>query len=200
MEPIGRWVLEAACAQAHEWLAHDGPRPLPVAVSVSASQLRDPRLADQVLRILLDKDLPAEYLELRLTERVLIDRSPIVEHALRRLQECGVRLSLDDFGKKHASLESLRGYSLSKLKVDPSFVRDLGTSARSAAITSAVIRLAAELDLTVIAETVDLGRPLMQLVDEGRECLESLAFTEPAAAAERMEKRFVAGPGRIQPS
>ncbi len=197
IKPIGDWVLEAACTQAKAWLANDDLPSLPVAVNVSAVQLREPRFAEHVLQILHDKDLPPEYLELELTERVLMDRSPMVERTLRTLHEFGVCISLDDFGKGYASLDYLRRYPLSKIKIDRSFVHDMESNAKNATIVTAVIDLAAKLKLTVIAEGVEPENLVRRLVTEGCEQVQGFYFSKPLPP-KSVEELLTLGNDRIR--
>ena len=197
IEPIGQWVLETACAQASRWLADEDLPSLPVAVNVSAVQLRSSRFADNVLQILADHQLAPQYLELELTERVLMDRSPTVEEAVQRLHESGVRISLDDFGKGYASLDYLRRYPLSKLKIDQSFVQDMESNSKNASIVSAVIRLAAKLGVTVIAEGVEPETLLRHLRDQGCEQVQGFYFSKPLPA-ESVRELLVTGSDRVR--
>jgi diguanylate cyclase (GGDEF)-like protein/PAS domain S-box-containing protein len=197
IEAIGDWVLEAACGQARDWLENDALPSLPVAVNISAVQLRDPDFAERVTKVLLDKDLPPEFLELELTERVLMDGSPRVERTLRRLHESGVHISLDDFGKGYASLDYLRRYPLSKVKIDQSFVRDMETNVKNAAIVRAVIDLASKLKLTVIAEGVEPEDLLRRLVAEGCEQVQGFYFSRPLSP-KNVEELLTVGSDRVR--
>jgi diguanylate cyclase (GGDEF)-like protein/PAS domain S-box-containing protein len=164
--PIGEWVLREACAQAVRW-KENGVQALPMAVNVSAVQLRDPAFPGIVAQILTETRLDPSDLELELTERVLMDANTVTEGSLEKLDNLGVKITLDDFGKGYASLDYLRRYPLHKLKIDRSFVHDMETNDKNAIIVGAVIDLAARLDLQVIAEGVEPEELLQQLKDQG---------------------------------
>lgn len=178
IEEVGEWVLRTACAQAACW-RDDGIHVLPVAVNVSALQARDARFADKVARILRESELEPRYLELEITETVLIEAKQHVGTSLRALHQLGVSLSLDDFGRGYASLDYVRRYPLAKIKIDRSFVRDMMTNEKSAAIVGAVIDLAAQLGLMVVAEGVEHIDLLERLEQEGCEAIQGFFFSRP---------------------
>ncbi|MCP4200771.1 MAG: EAL domain-containing protein [bacterium] len=196
IEEVGDWVLRAACRQAKRWQERGLP-PLPVAVNISAIQLRDPRFVRKVSQILDDTGLEARYLELELTERVLMEGKASVERALETLDDLGIRISLDDFGKGYASLDYLRRYPLSKVKIDQSFVHDMETNFKNATIVSAVIDLATKLDLQVIAEGVEPADLLQRLIDEGCEEVQGFYFSRPVSA-ESLAELLTIGSDRIR--
>jgi EAL domain-containing protein (putative c-di-GMP-specific phosphodiesterase class I) len=151
--PIGEWVLRTACAQARSWQQQGLPA-IPVAVNLSGAQLKSFGFVDKVLAILDETGLASRFLELELTETILMQASEALEQHFERLSRHGVRISLDDFGRAYSSLEYLRRFPLSKLKIDQSFVRDIGSNLKDATILSAVISLANKLDIQVVAEGV----------------------------------------------
>jgi diguanylate cyclase (GGDEF)-like protein/PAS domain S-box-containing protein len=148
--PLGRWVLETACAEAASW-----PRPWSVAVNLSSMQFRDPNLPDMVLEILARAGLPPSRLELEVTESLLISNPDEALLALTRLRAAGVRISLDDFGTGYSSLSYLRRFPFDKLKIDKSFVQDCQTNPDAAAIVSAIITLGQCLHIRVTGEGVE---------------------------------------------
>jgi len=182
-EEVGEWVLQAACREAKSWQSRNLPA-LPVAVNVSAVQLRDPRFVSKVSRILAKTELEPRYLELELTERVLMEGKENVERTLEALDDLGVRISLDHFGTGYASLDYLRRLPLSKIKIDQSFVHDMETNLKNAAIVGAVIDLAAKLDLHVIAEGVEAAGLVQSLIDEGCNEVQGFYFSRPVSAEE----------------
>lgn len=196
IDQIGKWVLRTACSQARDWQDRGLPA-FPVSVNISAIQLRDPRFADGVSELLAELDLAPEYLELELTERVLMDGSPLVEKTLQTLSEMGVPISLDDFGKGYASLDYLRRYPLSKVKIDQSFVHDIETNFKNATIVSAVIALASKLGLMVIAEGVEPHELLQRLIAEGCEQAQGFYFSKPTSP-EDLENLLTTGSDRIE--
>jgi diguanylate cyclase (GGDEF)-like protein/PAS domain S-box-containing protein len=147
---IGRWVLETACRQAVEWGAG-----LPVAVNLSARQLAASDLAADVRAVLLETGLPASSLELEITESVLMDRSEAGIATLRDLRALGVRIVLDDFGTGYSSLAYLQRLPLDTIKVDRTFVAELGADPAAESIVAAVVALAHGLGIEVIAEGIE---------------------------------------------
>lgn len=196
MVEVGEWVLQAACRQAKSWQNMKLPA-LPVAVNISAVELRDLRFASRVSRVLAETGLEPRYLELELTERVLVEGKDAVERALESLNELGVRISLDHFGTGYASLEYLRHHPLSKIKIDQSFVQDMETNRKSATIVGAVIDLADKLDLQVIAEGVEAADLVQRLIDEGCDEVQGFYFSRPVSA-ERLEQLLTLGRLHIQ--
>jgi diguanylate cyclase (GGDEF)-like protein/PAS domain S-box-containing protein len=152
--PIGEWVLRNACAQVREWQKQGLPAVL-VAVNVSAAQFRHEGFLQVVKRVLNETGLPAECLELEVTESLLLSNADVMVSLLRDLKQMGLKLSIDDFGTGYSSLSYLRHFPVHKLKVDRSFVRDAAVDPDSAAITSTIINMAKSLDLKVIAEGVE---------------------------------------------
>jgi EAL domain-containing protein (putative c-di-GMP-specific phosphodiesterase class I) len=128
---------------------------------------------------------------------VLLEAKESVERTLDTLHALGVRISLDDFGRGYASLDYLRRYPLSKVKIDQSFVHDMGTNFKNATIVNAVIKLAEKLDLQVIAEGVEPAHLLQQLIDEGCQEVQGFYFSRPVSA-EEFEELLVTGSDRIQ--
>ncbi len=185
IEEVGEWVLQAACRQAKNWQSRNLPA-LPVAVNLSAVRLRDPRFVSKVSRILAKSELEPRYLELELTERVLMEGKESVKRTLETLDDLGVRISLDHFGTGYASLDYLRRHPLSKIKIDQSFVHDMETNFKNAAIVGAVIDLAAKLDLQVIAEGVEAADLVQSLIDEGCDEVQGFYVSRPGSAEELM--------------
>lgn len=151
---LGQWVLESACRKAREWL-DSGLADFTVAVNVSALQLQRPDFLERVQRALDVSRLPPRYLELELTESMVMAHVERVIVAMRSLKALGVSLSLDDFGSGYSSLNYLRRFPIDKLKIDQSFVRDIITDPGSAGICRAVIALGHQLGMTVSAEGVE---------------------------------------------
>ncbi len=160
--PIGAWVLAEAAAQAVAWRAAGDVAPdFRVAVNVSACQIC-PEFPEIVAGVLAAAGAPADAVILEITETVLLDDSPAVDAALRRIVEMGVQLHLDDFGTGYAALSYLHRFPLSGLKVDRSFIAMLHDP-RQASIVSAILRMARSLGLTVVAEGVERAEQLHAL-------------------------------------
>jgi diguanylate cyclase (GGDEF)-like protein len=156
--PLGEWVLHRACAEAARW-----PKGIRVAVNLSPVQFRDRSLALQVVLALAKSDLPAGQLELELTERVLLDESDHTLATMEQLTNLGVSMSLDDFGTGYSSLNYLRKFPFHKIKIDQSFIRDLGNGRDARAIISTIVGLGTALDKTVVAEGIET-KEQMQLI------------------------------------
>ena len=152
--PIGEWVLQTACAAARRW-QDQGLPPIPVAVNVSAVQFRQEGFRALVRRILDETHLPPQYLELELTESVLLVNADLTFPVLQELKSMGVRLAIDDFGTGYSSLSYLRQFPVHRLKIDRSFVKAVAVNPDDAAITSAIISMGKSLNLKVIAEGVE---------------------------------------------
>jgi diguanylate cyclase (GGDEF)-like protein/PAS domain S-box-containing protein len=156
MRRIGRWAVRQALRASKAWqLQHPGRAPCPVAVNLSSLEFHASDFADSVAALLREEGVPGEWLELELTERVLMDDIDAVKQALRRLKRLGVRIAIDDFGTGHSSLSHLRELAVDKIKIDRSFVSGLPSDATAQAIARAVVQLAHGLALKVTAEGVE---------------------------------------------
>ncbi|SDY78015.1 diguanylate cyclase (GGDEF) domain-containing protein [Geodermatophilus africanus] len=151
---IGRWVLTEATAQAARWSRGAG-RPIDIAVNLSARQLIDDDVVATVRGTLAASGLPAAQLTLEVTESVLIEDVEAVVDSLRALRGLGVRIAIDDFGTGYSSLSYLRRLPADVVKIDRSFVQDLGSGGRSTTLVASIIELARSLDLEVVAEGVE---------------------------------------------
>ncbi|MGI9276335.1 MAG: putative bifunctional diguanylate cyclase/phosphodiesterase [Endozoicomonas sp.] len=151
IHPLGQWVLTQACQQAVEWL--EAGTPIQVAVNISASQLKHGNLAKQVSDTLAQTGLPPRFLELELTESILMENREKHIHAFQSLRELGVAISIDDFGTGYSSLSYLKNLPLDVLKIDRSFITGLMDS-DDCPIIRAMIAMAHELELIVVAEGV----------------------------------------------
>lgn len=152
--PIGAWVLNEACRQAKAW-QDAGLPPFVVAVNLSAVQFKRQELITSVINALVLSDLDSQWLELELTESILIQDAEATLDAVRRLKALGVKLSVDDFGTGYSSLAYLKRFAVDKLKIDQSFIRDLVADPDDAAIVRAIIQMAHSLKLKTIAEGVE---------------------------------------------
>jgi diguanylate cyclase (GGDEF)-like protein len=179
--PIGQWVLREACRQARAW-QDAGLRLMPVAVNVSAIEFRSPGFLEGVRRSLEDARLESRYLELELTESVLMAHAESSVPLLSRLKELGVQLALDDFGTGYSSLSYLKEFPIDALKVDESFIRGISDDLRGAPIVLAIISMGKSLHHRVIAEGVETAEQLAFLQAQG--CVEGQGFyfSRPLAA------------------
>lgn len=180
---IGEWVLRTACSQARKW-RDEGLPAVPVAVNVSAVQFRQEGFLDLIRKVLQETGLPPEYLELELTESLIMSNSEGIVSMLRQLKETGVKLSIDDFGTGYSSLSYLRHFPVYKLKVDRSFVREATTNPDDAAITSTIISMAKSLNLKVIAEGVETGEQMLFLSRHGCDEAQGYYFSKPLSATD----------------
>ncbi|PJI98079.1 diguanylate cyclase/phosphodiesterase [Acidovorax sp. 69] len=180
---IGEWVLRTALAQLKAWRTCGFPG-LTMAVNLSAIQFRQPQLPELVSRILAEFDLPAESLELELTEGVAVDDPHAAVATMDQLHARGVRMSMDDFGTGYSSLSQLKRFQIFKLKIDQSFVRDLGNDSNDRAIVSAIIRMAQALGIRTTAEGVETECQLAFLHAQGCDEAQGYHFSTPLPAPE----------------
>jgi diguanylate cyclase (GGDEF)-like protein len=180
--PMGDWVLNEACRQARIW--HDKGHALMMAVNLSALQFKRGNLLETVTHALKRSGLPAELLELELTESILLQDVDVAIKTLRSLKDMGVKLSIDDFGTGYSSLSYLKRLAVNKLKIDQSFVRDLAADPDSAAIVRAIIQLGHTLQLTVIAEGVETDAQLTFLRNYGCDEAQGYLYSRPIPATE----------------
>ena len=168
--PIGRWVLEQACAQLAQWANRPDRRHLSIAVNVSVRQFRHPDFVDEVMTAIADAGIAPHKLKLELTESLLAEGIEVTVAKMGNLKDMGVTLSLDDFGMGYSSLSYLKRLPLDQLKIDKAFIKDILTDANDAAIARTIVGLAQSLGLSVIAEGVETAEQRDFLARQG--CLE----------------------------
>ena len=185
--PIGEWVLRSACAQAKIWQEAGLPA-VPIAVNVSAVQFRQQGFPDLVRKVLRDTRLDPRYLELELTESLLLTNADVMFSILQDLREMGVKLAIDDFGTGYSSLSYLRQFQVNRLKIDRSFVQDVAENSDDAAITTAIIKMAKALNLEVLAEGVETEAQMAFL--RAAQCfdVQGYYFSKPIAVAKVVEQ------------
>jgi EAL domain-containing protein (putative c-di-GMP-specific phosphodiesterase class I) len=181
--PIGEWVLRTACAQARKW-QDEGICAMPVAVNVSAVQFRQPGFQELIGSVLSETGLPCQYLELELTESLLLSNADMTASVLWELKGMGLKLSIDDFGTGYSSLSYLKQFPFGKLKIDRSFIRDVAVNSDDAAITTAIIRMAKSLGLKVIAEGVENEAQMSFLRALRCDEIQGYYFSKPLTADE----------------
>ena len=179
--PIGEWVLGEACRQTMAWRAAGLPA-LTVSVNLSAMQFKNRRLPKTIAAILAAAGLPPANLELELTESMLVEDTEASAAMLAQLKEIGLKLSIDDFGTGYSSLAYLKRFPLDALKIDRSFVRDITSDKNDAAIVSATIGLAHNLNLRVVAEGVEQQVQVDILRAQGCDEAQGYLFSRPLAA------------------
>jgi EAL domain-containing protein (putative c-di-GMP-specific phosphodiesterase class I) len=178
---IWEWVLVAALIQHNEWLAQGLPA-ITIAVNLSSVQFSDPALAEHVEEIARVVGVPLDYLELEVTESMLLVDSDSAHRTLESLRAMGVKIAIDDFGTGYSSLSYLRRLPLDKLKLDQSFIRDAGNE-RDMAITRAIISMAQSLNLAVVAEGVETQAQVDLLLSLGCTMVQGFLLGRPMPAA-----------------
>lgn len=177
--PIGRWALATACAQGVAW-QRSAP-PLRIGVNVSARQFRGD-LFQTVSAALASSGLEAKWLELELTESLLMEDPETARATLLKLKGLGVKIAIDDFGSGYSSLSYLRHFPIDRLKIDQTFIRDLTTNADDAAIARAIIALGHNMNIRVVAEGVETAEQLAFLRDNGCDVMQGFFYSEPVSA------------------
>lgn len=181
--PIGEWVLQAACRQTKKWLDAGMP-PLRVAVNLSARQFKDGALIATIENVLRETGLSSSCLEVELTEGLAMEDVKKTVITLNALSEMGVSIAIDDFGTGYSSLAYLQRFPIDFLKIDQSFVRDIGTSADSAAIIRTIIAMAHNLQLKVVGEGVETEQQFDFLAGYECEEVQGYYFSRPLPAEE----------------
>ncbi len=181
--PLGEWVIREACTQLRRWTFAES-RPLSVAVNVSVQQFERPDFVDMVLWVLKETGTDPARLELEITESLLMRNVRETVPRIRRLRSLGVAISIDDFGTGYSSLGYLRQLPVSALKIDRSFVKDLDRTDDGAAICAAIIAMARELKLKVIAEGVETREQLMCLRRQRCDEAQGYLISRPIPAAD----------------
>jgi diguanylate cyclase (GGDEF)-like protein/PAS domain S-box-containing protein len=190
--PIGKWVIDQACRDAHEWRVHLADRaPQSLAVNISGRQIPDPALFDDIQAALTRSELPANALVLELTESILLTHTDQTLSVMHRLKDIGVGLALDDFGTGYSSLSYLQRLPIDVLKIDRAFVERLETDASASALTRAIVGLGKTLSLQTVAEGVE-NRTQAELLrhlgcDHGQGFLYGMPM--PARELERYARR-----------
>lgn len=181
--PIGEWVLRKACEENRKW-QDNGLKPVRIAVNLSLRQFRQKDFVKTVTRIIKDAALAPEYLELELTESILMKDVESTIEVLHELKAMGIRLTIDDFGTGYSSLAYLKQMPIDMLKIDKSFVRDIATNPDDAAITITIIRMAHSLKLKVVAEGVETMKQLEFLRTLQCDSLQGFLVSKPVPSGE----------------
>ena len=184
--PIGQWVLETACVQNAAWQAA-GLRALPVAVNISALQVWQSDFVDLIDNILSHSGLAPHWLELEITEGVVMDRAETTIGRLHELKALGVGLSIDDFGTGYSNLGYLQSFPIDQIKIDRSFVRGLPHDANAVAVSSAIIGLGHNLGIRVVAEGVETPDEAAFLRAAGCQLAQGYLFAKPLPTTEMEE-------------
>jgi EAL domain-containing protein (putative c-di-GMP-specific phosphodiesterase class I) len=178
---LGEWVLRNSCQQVHDWQQQGLPK-VRIAVNFSAQQFQQANLCDRILQILAETELDPQYLEIEITESLVMQDKETTVTMLKRLQSLGMTISIDDFGTGYSSLSYLRILPASKVKIDASFIRDTPQSSEDSAITAAIIAMAHSLHLKAIAEGVEHQEQLDFLRSHHCDAIQGYFFSRPVPA------------------
>ena len=180
---LGNWVLRETCRQIAAWLA-EGINVVPVAINVSPKQLRDQTFVNYIREVVGDYGIPANLLEIEITERCVVEDFERPRQALEALSELGLKIALDDYGTGFSSLSFLKRLPINVIKIDRSFISDIRNQSNDAAIVASTIALGHNLGLTVIAEGVETREQLIYLRAAGCDEVQGYYFQKPVPAAD----------------
>jgi diguanylate cyclase (GGDEF)-like protein len=197
--PIGYWVLMTACRQISAWQAA-GRENISVAVNLSALQFRQHDLLEQILQIIRETGICPHQLELEITESTIMDDLDAAASTMRALHCSGISISIDDFGTGYSSLNHLKRFPINNVKIDRSFVRDITTDSDDAAIVGAIVSMAHNMELKVIAEGVETEEQLEFLRKLHCDEIQGFLFSPPVPHQEASELLDLNIAARLQPS
>jgi len=178
---IGTWVMKEACRQTKEW-QDKGYEPIKMSVNVSAHQFRAKDLLDKVIANLSACGLEAKWLELEITESMLMNDIDAAIARMQKVRDLGCGLSIDDFGTGYSSLSYLGRFPITTLKIDRAFVRDVQENTNTAEIARAIIGLSRGLNLEVVAEGAELLEHVDFLRDNGCDSIQGFYYSKPLTA------------------
>mgnify|MGYP003835838411 CR=1 FL=1 len=191
---LGAWALRRACHEARDW-----PKDLTIAVNLSPLQLRDSRLPNLIKSVLTETGLEPSRLELEVTESVMLQDTGLTHQAFKRIDALGVGLAMDDFGTGYSSLSYLTRLPLNKLKIDKAFIDRYGETRRDKAVVDAMISMARELDMQVLAEGVEMKEQVDMLREAGCTLMQGYYFGRPTQnPVEMIEKQLLGISDRIK--
>jgi len=178
---IDEWVMRAACAQIREWM-DAGLLPVCIAVNLSARAFQDPDLTKRIAQALYDTGTPPKFLDIEITESLAMSNIERTIDCLNEISEMGVRTSIDDFGTGYSSLSYLKKLPIQKLKIDQSFIRDITVDPDDRAIIRAVIAMAHNMNIRVLAEGVESEGQFSFLRDTRCDEAQGYLFSKPLPA------------------
>lgn len=180
---ITEWVLRKSCEAAAEW-----PEEVNVSVNISPALLKQNNLPVKIIETLVNTGMVARRLELEITESVLLDKNPHTNSLLRQLQKMGLRLCLDDFGTGFSSLTYLRSWEFDTIKIDKSFIRNIGNSPTDQKIIGAVVQLAKSLEVATVAEGVETEEQLARVREAGCSRVQGFYYARPMTASQAQQR------------
>jgi EAL domain-containing protein (putative c-di-GMP-specific phosphodiesterase class I) len=183
MSPMGEWVVRQACCQQRKWLEAGFP-PITIAVNVSPTQFREPGFVSMLEHVVQEFTVDTARLQLEVTESTIMDNVPETVATLNRLQSMGIKIALDDFGTGYSSLSHLSSLPLNKLKIDQSFILNMGSNQDSRSITEAIIGLGHSLDLKVVGEGVESEASMDLLRHYECDEVQGFLFSKPLPPSE----------------
>ena len=184
--PVGEWVMKTACQQARKWQEQGLPA-LPIAINVSAIQFREEGFCDLIRQVLHQTGLAPKYLELELTEGLLLSNEDVVFGVLKEIKSMGLELTIDDFGTGYSSLSYLRQFPVTTLKIDKSFIKNVTVNRDDASIVTAIMSLARSLNLRVIAEGVETAEQFAFLLEQRCDSIQGYYLGKPLLAEELVQ-------------
>jgi EAL domain-containing protein (putative c-di-GMP-specific phosphodiesterase class I) len=182
--PLGRWVIDEVCRHAAGWTDRGAGRPLSVGVNLSVKQFMQADLVEHIERALAESGMPPSFLKLEITESVILEDSEAAKRMLGRLRDLGVQLFMDDFGTGYSSLGYLHRFPLDALKIDRSFISGMVDEPRNGKLVQAIIALAGNLGVEVVAEGIDSPAQLAALRELGCDYGQGYLFSEPIPRAD----------------
>lgn len=185
--PIGEWVLRTACKQNRAWQDAGFP-PIVMSVNLSSFQLQNEHLVSTIGQILRETELDPQWLEIEITESMLLQNTQHTMKVLAEIKELGISISIDDFGVGYSSLSYLKHFSFDYLKMDKSFIDNLNMSPKDELIISGIIKLAHSLNMKVIAEGVESSEQLSYLREQGCDGVQGYLISRPISADEFIER------------
>ncbi|HEY9729177.1 MAG TPA: bifunctional diguanylate cyclase/phosphodiesterase, partial [Chroococcales cyanobacterium] len=181
--PIGEWVLQTACKQTKLW-QNSGFASLQVSVNLSSRQFSQIDLRKQLVQILMETGLDPKYIEVELTESMLVQNTEVAIRRLNALKSLGVKIAIDDFGTGYSSLSYLQQFPFDILKIDRCFIQDITNNPHNAAITKAIIEMAKSLNLKLIAEGVETPEELSFICRQDCDAMQGYLFSRPLPTPE----------------
>jgi diguanylate cyclase (GGDEF)-like protein len=190
--PIGTWVIHEACRQNSAW-QQQGLSPIRVAVNLSSEQLTQPHLPELIGEILIKNQLEAKWLEIEITESMILKDIHATTNILKRLKKMGIHVSIDDFGTGYSSLSYLGKLPVDILKIDRSFIKDIESDNSSSLVTGAIISLAHSLNLKVVAEGVETDGQLKEVRKRNCDIIQGFLFSKPLISEDLTKYLFERG-------